>query len=104
MKLGWQMASKPRTLAAAAAILVSLALRVPAHSQIIGSYDNFDSINDTGREAEGFEIDVEDVQPTDITRIFPDNFPAGQPYIRYATPNKNALRLITFPDGHKGVS
>jgi len=104
MKLGWQMASKPRTLAAAAAILVSLALRAPAHSQIIGSYDNFDSINDTGREAEGFEIDVEDVQPADVTRIFPDNFPAGQPYIRYATPNKNALRLITFPDGHKGVS
>ena len=98
------IASRPRTFAAAAAMLVSLALRVPAHSQVIGSYDNFDSINDTGREAEGFEIDVEDVQPADVTRIFPDNFPAGQPYIRYATPNKNALRLFTFPDGHKGVS
>jgi hypothetical protein len=39
MKRRWQMATKPRTLAAAAAILVSLALRVPAHSQVIGSYD-----------------------------------------------------------------
>ena len=68
------IASRPRTFAAAAAMLVSLALRVPAHSQVIGSYDNFDSINDTGREAEGFEIDVEDVQPADVTRIFPEQF------------------------------
>jgi len=104
MKLGWHMATKPRTLAAAAAILVSLARRVSAHSQVIGSYDNFDSINDTGQAAEGFDLDVEDVQPSDVTRIVPDNFSAGQPYIRYATFTKNALQLITFPDGHKGVS
>lgn len=104
MKRGWHMVTKLRALAALIAALGGLALVVPAYSQVTGSYDNFDCFNNTGREAEGFEIDVEDVTPAQVTRIFPDNFPAGQPYIRYATPNKAALRLITFPDGHHGVS
>jgi len=71
---------------------------------IIGSYDNFDCFDDAGEAAEGFEIDVEDIQPSDVTRIFPDNFPANQPYIRYATPDRTKLTLVTFPDGHTGVS
>jgi len=75
-----------------------------ANAQIIGSYDNFDCFNDTGQTTEGFEIDIEDVTPQQVTRIFPDNFPAGQPFIRWATPDKTALKLVTFPDGHKGVS
>ena len=90
-------------LAAAGALF----LLPPAHGQIIsatGSYDNFDCFNDMGEEAEGFEIDIEDITPSDVTRIFPDNFPVGQPYIRYATPDITKLTTITFPDGHKGVS
>jgi hypothetical protein len=94
-----------KLVTSALALTAGLALLGPARAQVvIGSYDNFDCFNDTGREAEGFEIDIEDVQPSDITRIFPDNFPAGQPYIRYGTPDKNALTLVTFPDGHTGVS
>jgi hypothetical protein len=74
-----------------------------AEAQVIGSYSNFDCFNDTGEPAEGFEIDVEDVWPSDVTRVFPDNFSPGQPYIRYATPDRNALQLVLFPDGHTGV-
>ncbi len=83
-----------------------VAIALPAESQIIsatGSYDNFDCFNDTGQEAEGFEIDVEDIGPGDVTRIFPDNFSPGQPYIRYGTPDKAALQSVTFPDGHSGI-
>ncbi len=76
---------------------------VRADAQVIGSYSNFDCFNDTGETAEGFEIDIEDVWPSDITRIFPDNFSPGQPYIRYGTPDKNDLQLVTFPNGHTGV-
>src|SRR5262245_21635546 len=42
-----------------------------AHAQVIGSYDNFDCFNDTGQTAEGFEIDIQDVSPSDLTREFP---------------------------------
>ena len=47
--------------------LAALALALfsrPSHAQVIGSYDNFDCFNDTGETAEGFEIDIEDVQPS----------------------------------------
>jgi hypothetical protein len=91
-----------KTAILAAAALLSLF--GPTKAQVIGSYDNFDCFNDTGKTAEGFEIDVEDVGPSDITRIFPDNFTAGQPYIRWATPDKTKLMPVTFPDGHTGVS
>lgn len=87
-----------------AALLATCALSGMAKAQMIGSYDNFDVFNDTGKTAEGFEIDIEDVKPSDITRIFPDNFPVGQPYIRYSTPDRFALQPVTFPDGHTGVS
>jgi hypothetical protein len=81
-----------------------------AHAQVIGSYDNFDVFNDTGKEAEGFEIDVEDVDPSQLTREFPSNF--TQPWlIRYGLPNVTAYDwTAATPDsahaydaGHKGV-
>lgn len=93
-----------KKLLAAAAATVASCLIGSANAQVIGSYDNFDCFNDTGQTTEGFEIDIEDVAPSDITRIFPDNFPAGHPYIRWATPDKTKLTRVTFPDGHKGVS
>jgi hypothetical protein len=46
----------------------------PADAQVIGSHDNFDCFNDTGDTAEGFEVDVENVSPSDLTREFPSNF------------------------------
>ena len=59
----------------AMAAMSALALAHPgASAQVVASYDNFDVFNDTGETAEGFEIDVEDVQVADLTREFPSNF------------------------------
>ena len=72
------------------AILAIGGLGLAAHGQVVGSYDNFDCFNDTGTEAEGFEIDVEDVSPSDLTREFPSNF-GSQPWlIRYGLPTVTA--------------
>jgi len=103
-------------LAAAASIaaLGAWGLAASGHAQtpptVIGSYDNFDAFNDTGQTAEGFEIDIEDVNPTDLTREFPSNF--AQPWlIRYGLPTVTAYDwTAATPDtphaydaGHKGV-
>lgn len=90
---------------------VALLLAGKAHGQVIGSYDNFDCFNDTGQEAFGFEIDVEDVQPSDLTREFPSNFSATPWVIRYGLPTVVAYDWTSatpdaehsFDAGHKGV-
>ena len=89
---------------------IAMALPGMAHAQVIGSYDNFDVFNDTGQTAEGFEIDVEDVDPTQLTREFPSNF-AQSWLIRYGLPTVTSYDWTsTMPDaahsydaGHKGV-
>jgi hypothetical protein len=73
-----------------------------AHAQVIGSLDNFDVFNDSGETAEGFEIEVEDIAASDLTREFPSNFSATPWVIRYGLPT------VTEYDnrpagGHKGV-
>jgi hypothetical protein len=81
------------------------------HAQVIGSYDNFDCFNDTGETAEGFEIDVEDVASTDLTREFPSNFSSTPWVIRYGLPTVTTYDwTVNTPDpqhsfdaGHKGV-
>lgn len=94
----------------AAASLAALGLATNASASVIGSYDNFDAFNDTGRTAEGFEIDIEDVNPSDIIRQFPSNF--AQPWlIRYGLPTMTAYDFTnatpdaehSFDAGHKGV-
>ncbi len=88
-----------------------LALPAAAFSQVIGSYDNFDCFNDTGKTAEGFEIDVEDVAPADLTREFPSNFSTTPWVIRYGLPTVTAYDFTastpdaahSFDAGHKGV-
>ena len=90
--------------------VIAMALPGMAHAQVIGSYDNFDVFNDTGQTAEGFEIDVEDVDPTQLTREFPSNF-AQSWLIRYGLPTVISYDWTsTMPDaahsydaGHKGV-
>ncbi len=105
-------------VSAGAVALASLGWAVPAHASaaaatIIGSYDNFDTFNDTGETAEGFEIDIEDISPGDLSREFPSNF-YGQPWlIRYGLPTVTAYDWTggngapdadhTFDAGHKGV-
>ncbi|MBW8866801.1 MAG: hypothetical protein JF610_05610 [Acidobacteria bacterium] len=53
--------------------------QVPA--TIVGSLANFDAVNDTPHEAQGFEIEMEGVQAQDVTRVFGQI--GGQCYIRY---------------------
>ena len=100
-----------RGLLLATAIIAIGGLGLAAHGQVIGSYDNFDCFNDTGTEAEGFEIDVEDVSPSDLTREFPSNF-GSQPWvIRYGLPTVTAYDWTSatadpahaYDQGHKGV-
>jgi hypothetical protein len=83
----------------------------PAHAQVVGTYDNFDCFNDTGEETEGFEIDVEDVSPSDLSRTFPSNFSSSLWVIRYGLPTVTSYDFTgSTPDpahaydaGHKGT-
>jgi MBG domain-containing protein len=51
------------------------------NATIIGSLANFDVVNDTEGEKEGFEIQLEGINSADITRVFGQS--ASQCYIRY---------------------
>ena len=42
----------------------------PAYAQVFGSLANFDVVNDTGKTAHGFEIDIDGIHSTDITSLF----------------------------------
>ncbi|MBL8350475.1 MAG: PEP-CTERM sorting domain-containing protein [Burkholderiaceae bacterium] len=67
------MKTRPRLAVPALAAAASLALLSPAASAaVFGSLGNFDTINDTGRPAYGFEIDIEDssFDHTKITSVF----------------------------------
>ncbi|MFZ2406293.1 MAG: putative Ig domain-containing protein, partial [Methylobacter sp.] len=43
---------------------------IPAYSQVFGSLANFDVVNDTGKTAHGFEIDLHGIHSSDISSIF----------------------------------
>lgn len=66
---------------------------VPAASQaqtplVVGYPANFDTYNNTGGSVYGFEIEADGISPSDVTRVFPSNFPVppGQPcVIRYCS-------------------
>ena len=100
-----------RTQLVVLAAVACLAMPGAGHAQVIGSYDNFDVFNDTGETAEGFEIDVEDIAPTDLTREFPSNFSTTPWVIRYGLPTVTSYDFTATPPdaahsfdaGHKGV-
>lgn len=48
------------------------ALSTPAYAQVFGSLANFDVVNDTGKVAHGFEIDIRNIHRPQITSIFGD--------------------------------
>ena len=58
-----------------------------AASIAYGSLNNFDTVNDTGSEAHGFEIELEDIQSTDVTYTFDWN--------HYGTPRITQERTAT---------
>lgn len=54
--------------------LLSLGMaRIAAASQAYGSTNNFDCVNDTGSEAHGFDIELDDVRCSDITYTYDYN-------------------------------
>jgi len=68
-----------------AAFALLLAMPIASHAQtaptIVGSLANFDAVNDTEGEKEGFEIQLEGLEPNDITRVFGQS--GATCYIRY---------------------
>ena len=79
--------SPGRRLAAIAVALVAAVFALPAlsHAQsaptIVGSLANFDVVNETEGEKEGFEIQLEGLEPRDIVRVFGQS--GATCYIRY---------------------
>src|SRR5579871_5669925 len=72
-------------------ISAMVAASVGAQAQtptIVGYPANFDTYNNTGAPTYGFEIEADGIQPSDVTRVFPSNFPVppGSPcVIRYCS-------------------
>lgn len=75
-----------------APLIATFALAIAAGqasaTSIYGTLGNFDVVNDTGHETEGFEIELDGISSTDIYRTF------DAPYIRYGTPT-----LTNFNNG-----
>ncbi len=65
---------------------------------IAGQATNFDVRNDTDKECEGFEVDIEDISATDVTYTWPGNSAYVNPFGSAKT-----ITNTTFPDGHSGV-
>src|SRR3954469_23692587 len=67
------------------ALAALLAMPKPSQAQtaptIVGSLANFDAVNDSEGEKEGFEIQLEGLEPNDITRVFGQS--GATCYIRY---------------------
>ena len=59
-----------RTFASGMAILAIGGLAGPAAATTYGSLGNFDAVNDTGKTAHGFEIDLEGISVSDVTDVF----------------------------------
>lgn len=79
-------------------LLVALAaaalLPGPSFATAFGTLSNFDVINDTGDRCHGFEIELEDIHPDDVTYTF------GGTYTRYGGP---AVIDVTIDPAHPRV-
>ena len=103
--------------------LLMLGVQGASASTAYGDLNNFDTVNDTGQDCHGFEIEIEDIHSTDITytydwnhygppKIREDNTDLAHPrvFIRYESAknpdgtwaNYTAMPsgLITPTDGH----
>ena len=59
-----------------------------------GSINNFDTVNDTGEETHGFEIEVEDCNSTDVTYTFDYNH-YGTAHITQMCARKKSDTVVT---------
>ena len=53
-------------------LILLLCTAKAGYSQVFGALANFDVVNDTGKTAHGFEIELHDIHKTNITSIFGD--------------------------------
>lgn len=84
-----------RTLWAIGAAVVTLGVagtRAVAGPTVFGTLCNFDVVNNTGGNCNGFEIELDGVSPADITYTF------GAPYNRYGTPHIRSSGGNTYVD------
>jgi hypothetical protein len=111
-----QVTHRRRPLLLLALVILVATFGAPARASIAyGSINNFDCVNDTGTEAHGFDIELDDTHSTDITytydwnhygvpQISEDISPAGKPMtrVRYAakrSPNGTWTAYTAIPAG-----
>ena len=84
-------------------VLLAAPVRSQAQSTIVGYLSNFDAVNNTGQNVNGFEIQLEGLQPKDIYYTFSANR-YGQPnvipyatgvYLRWQSPTDPSTKLFT---------
>ncbi len=84
-------------------VAVSLALTpASASAAVIGFLGNFDVINDTGKTAYGFEIDLEGLHTTDVTDVFGGpgrGFPTGRGFGAGSVERYGAPSIIEYSSG-----
>ncbi|WP_295446703.1 hypothetical protein [uncultured Thiodictyon sp.] len=73
-------------------IVIGLGLATASQAATFGPVENFDVVNDTGKTAHGFEIELDDLQQSEITSIFGDasRWPNME---RYGAPT-----VVEYPD------
>src|ERR1700753_2919067 len=96
-------------LAFAALALFASPLTTQAQTTTVGTLANFDTLNDTGQETHGFEIQLEGISSRDLTRIFGNwggtdvirygqgtaiDYPGGV-YVRWTSPWDPATQTFT---------
>lgn len=74
-----------------AAVLVTVGINRPAAAAVFGTLGNFDVVNDTGKTAHGFEIDLDGLTVGDVTDTFGGAGRYFPPSVeRYGTPTVSA--------------
>jgi hypothetical protein len=95
--------SSASSLAVLILVLLAVSVTSQAQSTIVGYLSNFDAVNNTGQNTNGFEIQLEGLQPKDIYYTFSANR-YGQPniipyatgvYLRWQSPTDSATGLFT---------
>ncbi|ALT76708.1 PEP-CTERM sorting domain-containing protein [Paucibacter sp. KCTC 42545] len=85
----------------ASAVLISLAPS-PASAAVIGFLGNFDVINDTGKTAHGFEIELEGLHASDITDTFGGpgrGFPTGRGFGPGSVERYGSPTIVEYTNG-----
>jgi hypothetical protein len=91
------------TLGVAAALLLAFTVPKPAACQAWGSLNNFDCVNDTGVEAHGFDIEMDDTRTTDVTYTYDWNH-YGVPKVTDATTDLLHPRVLVRYASKKNAS